>query len=181
MNLRDVQRLLAPVYRRALLTVARGFVLDVDDSTKTQELQLSILRDEVRSHLERLGAIGITCVPKNGATAAVLFIGGNRDHGLVLGLEDGSVRPKGLEPGETAVYDYAGSRIHLRSDGSVRIVPASGKVEIAGDLEVSGDVLDRAAGTGITMEEMRQRYDVHVHTDPQGGTTGPPTPLMEGL
>jgi phage baseplate assembly protein V len=179
MDLSDVFRVIAPWKRRILLMVARALVRDANDGTRLQELQLSILRGEERDHLEVMGSLGITSVPKPGAEAVVLFLGGNRDHGIVVGVGDRSYRPTGLKPGETAVYDAAGSRITLLADGSILLSPRSGTLRVAGDLTVAGEVRDHGDG-GQTLEEMRQLYDIHVHPDPQGGTTGPPVPTMEG-
>lgn len=178
MDLKDLARVVSPIWRRVLLTIGRGLVRAADDSPGVQELQLSLMRGEERSRIERFGSLGVTSVPMAGAEAVVVFVGGNRDHGVVVAVEDRSYRPKGLKGGETAVYDATKSQVYLRADGRIVLQPSSGAVEVHGDLEVSGDVRDRESAGGKSMQEMRDIYDLHVHPDPQGGTSGPPTPTM---
>lgn len=192
MNIRGVLKLLEPLQRRVMLLVSRAVIRTIDDSTALQLLQAELLRGEVRGRLERFGALGLTAVPLPGAEGIVLFLGGNRDHGVVVATEDRRHRPKGLKAGETALYHAGGNGtiIRLLADGSIELKPSSGVVRLEGDIEVSGHVLaggdiqadgevrDLAATTGLSMEDMRERYNVHVHADPQGGATAPPLPLM---
>lgn len=186
MKLRDVLKLLAPLQRRVMLLVGRAVIRAVDDAGGLQELQAELLRGEVRGRLERFGALGLTAVPLPGAEGVLLFMGGNRDHGVVVAVEDRRHRPSGLAAGETALYHAGGNGtvILLGQDGSITLKPSGGKVrvegnlEIAGDLAATGDVLDQSAGAGLSMATMRLRYNLHVHPDPQGGTTSPPQPLM---
>ncbi|WP_431477838.1 phage baseplate assembly protein domain-containing protein [Massilia eburnea] len=56
---------------------------------------------------------GFTSVPKPGAEGVVVFVGGNRDHGLVIAVEDRRFRLKGLASGEVAIYDDQGQKVHL--------------------------------------------------------------------
>lgn len=178
MELRDLTRILRPLYRRVMLATARAVVRAADDSTGAQQLQLAILRGEVRDRIERMGPLGLTAVPLPGSEALVVFIGGNRDHGVVVGVEDRRTRPRNLEPGEVALWCPAaqGTLIHLKADGSILV--KGGKLRLEGDLEVTGSVKDKADSGGLSMDEMRTRYNLHVHPDPQGGTTSPPQPLM---
>jgi phage baseplate assembly protein V len=177
MELTDILRVFRPLARRVMLMVARGVVRAARDDHQLAELELSLLKGETLGRLERFGALGLTSVPMEGAEAIALFLGGNRDHGIVIAVEDRSYRPRNLQPGETAVYGAASSLILLRADGSILLRPTAGEVIIEGSLTVSGDVRDQGL-TGRSMREMRDIYDLHVHPDPQGGTSGPPTPTM---
>jgi len=169
-----------------MLLVGRAVIRQVDDAQGLQELQVALLRGEVRGGLERFGTLGLTAVPLPGAEGVVLFMGGNRDHGVVVSVEDRRWRPKGLEAGETALYHAGGNGtlILLGEDGTITLRPSGGTVRVEGDLEVDGtmqaggDITDQVGGTGLSMAEMRLRYNLHVHPDPQGGSTSPPQPLM---
>lgn len=186
MRLADVLKLLAPLQRRVMLLVGRAVIRAIDDGTALQTLQAELLRGEVRGRLERFGSLGLTAVPLPGAEGVVLFLGGNRDHGVVVSVEDRRSRPKGLGAGETAVYHAGGNgtTITLLNDGSIELRPSSGLTRLVGDLAVdgsvaaTGEVLDHERTDGLSMAEMRLRYNVHTHPDPQGGSTAPPIPLM---
>jgi phage gp45-like len=138
--LRSVERMLRPVSVRVANLVARAVVKLVDDSTKVQLLQLGVLSDETRDGIERFQNYGFTSVPVDGSEAVVLFVGGRRDHGVALAVDDRRYRLRNLESGAVAVYNRAGSSIVMRDNGDVEITSASGVVTVAGDVEVTGDV-----------------------------------------
>jgi phage gp45-like len=105
--------MIAPLQRRVLLMVARGVIKTVKDTGKIQKMQVLALADEVIDGLDRIQQVGFTSRPKAGAQAVVLFMGGNRDHGVVIATDDGSVRPKDLGEGEAAVYSYGGYQVRV--------------------------------------------------------------------
>jgi phage baseplate assembly protein V len=112
----------------------------VDDGKKLQVVQLGLGEDETRDGLERFQQYGLTSVPLAGAEAVVLFVGGTRDHGLVVAVDDRRYRPTGLQPGEVAIYNSVGGRVLLKADGTLEVTGAtkfSSTVEATG-LKVSG-------------------------------------------
>lgn len=121
MDVRSLSKLLAPLRTRILNLVARAVVQLVNDETKLQLLQLGVLADETRSEVERMQNYGFTSVPLPGAECLVLFVGGRRDHGVVVAADDRRHRLKGLQPGEVAVYNNAGGQVVLRADGSIEV------------------------------------------------------------
>jgi phage baseplate assembly protein V len=133
----------------------KATVENVDDSSGVQQIQASVLQDEVLDQVERAGCFGITSNPKPGAFAVILFPNGNRDTGIVIATEDQRYRPTDLNPGEVAVYDSAGNIIHLKSDGSIEVATSQ--------LTSTGDII----ANGISLMH-------HTHSDPQGGSTGQP-------
>lgn len=112
----QLKKIIAPLQRRILLMVARGVIQTVNDSDKIQKLQLSVLADEVTDKIDRIQEFGFTSRPKAGAQAVILFLGGNRDHGVVIGTEDGQVRPVDLDEGECAIYSFDGYQVRVRAD-----------------------------------------------------------------
>ena len=115
----NFEKLIAPLKRRVLLMVGRAVLTAVKDSTKTQGLQIKLFDGEVRDDVERFQNYGLTSVPEEGAEALVLFLGGNRDHGVVVAVEDRRYRPKGLKPGEVCVYHKNGDKILLKDGNEI--------------------------------------------------------------
>lgn len=156
----------------------RCLVRSSDDARRALELSVDVLSGESLSRVERFAHYGFTSRPRPGAEAVVLCLGGNRDHPVVIAEEDRTQRPVGtLAEGEVLVYAAGGARVHLKADGSVVVTAPAGAV-VDGDLEVTGDV---TAGGDVSdalgkLSGLRAHYNVHVHTDPQGGSTGPPLP-----
>jgi len=185
---------------RVMLTVARGVVSLVNDSLKMQTVQAQLLKREVRDGIERFQNYGYTSKPHPGAEGVFVFVGGNRDHGLCIAVDDRRYRLTGLADGEVAIYTDEGDKIHLKRGNVIEIttetfrVNAATKVEIntplfavdaalstfSGDVQADGDILDTASGTGKTMSSMRTTYNTHHHSGVQtgGGSTATPTEPM---
>ena len=128
------------INNRVMLTVARAVVSLVDDSTKLQALQLQLLKREIRENVERFQNYGFTAKPHPGAEAVVVFVGGNRDHGLCIAVDDRRYRVLGLLDGEVAIYTDEGDRIHLKRNREIEVttlnltINATDKVEINTEL-----------------------------------------------
>ena len=131
----------------------------VDTSTPGVQVQVESLADEIHREVEVLEQYGMSaCPPDDVPEGLALFLGGQSDHGVVLGWFDRLHRPKDLKPGEVIWYsshgqslffddqgqvtlkDKSGSQILLASDGSISIVPSNGKLSIAADVTISGSV-----------------------------------------
>ncbi|WP_265436098.1 phage baseplate assembly protein V [Aeromonas media] len=181
-TLRDVQKLIAPLWRRVRLIADRAIVTAVTDSFNRQGLQLKVLADEAADDVERFQNYGRTSVPPAGSEAIVLGIGGARAGLVAIAVEDKSVRPKDLEAGDNCLYHLEGHRIILRKDGLLEleaktvIINASEKLtmispdtEIQGPLHVTGEITsDTDVKTGTTS------LKGHVHNQSGGGQTSAP-------
>jgi phage baseplate assembly protein V len=180
-----IRRLLKPLHRRVMLLVGRGVVRLAQDTPKVQTLQVELLAKEVRDRVERFQEYGFTNVPHPGAEVVVVCIGGNRDHAIAIATEDRRYRPTGLKPGQTEIYDSSGTRILLGADGTVEVLAAKKVtvkcplVRIEGNLEVTGEITDRAGAEGTSMEFIRNRFNQHVHSNPEGGNVGPAAPQFD--
>jgi phage gp45-like len=146
--------------------IARAVVNLVDDGKHLQIVQLGVLADETVEDIERFQNYGFTSNPATGAEAVVLFVNGQRDHGLVVSVDDRRYRIANLASGEVAVYDKNGSKITLKANGDIDIAPASGNVNVTGTLKASVDV---QVGS-VSLKN-------HVHTSgsfttPSGAVTG---------
>lgn len=106
-----------PMESRIRMMVSRGTLSGADDAPGVQALQIELLDDEVAEDVERIGEYGFTSKPHAGAEVAMVFVGGLRSHGLVIGIEDRRYRLKDMEDGEVAIYDDLGQCVHLKRDG----------------------------------------------------------------
>lgn len=175
----NLSRFLAPLARRVDNMVARAVLRRADDSTNTQLLQLEILDGETREGIERFQEYGFTSVPRDGAEVAVVFVGGRRDHGLAIGVEDRRFRVVGLEEGEVAVYNDTGAKIVFKANGDVEITPKAGqKLKIASDADVSGEL----TANGIPLSAHTHSLNVSTATPGcgAGGTSGTASGTTEG-
>lgn len=129
MRMSDLTKVLRPLRNALANLVARAVVQLVNDSGGLQGVQLSVLDGETREGVERFQEYGFTSSPRPGAEAVVLFVGGRRDHGLVVAVDDRRYRLTSLSAGEVALYNDAGARVHLKADGTVELAnPASDAV-----------------------------------------------------
>ena len=129
--------------------VSRAVVRRVDDSKKRQLLQLGLLEGETRDGLEHFQSYGFTSVPLVGAEGVALFVGGERDHGLVVAVDDRRYRLTGLENGEVALYTDEGDKIVLKRGGTVEVTAAT-KVVVASPLvELAGSTRKVAKGEDL--------------------------------
>lgn len=129
--MRVIQRVTAPLTRRVRLMVARGVVSLVNDALKVQGVQVQLLPGEVRD-MERFQNYGFTSHPHLGAEACAAFVGGNRDHGIVLAVDDRRYRLKALAQGEVALYtdedQSGGHRIHLKRGKEIHLIAGASSI-----------------------------------------------------
>jgi phage gp45-like len=168
-----IQKMLAPLHRRVRLMVSRGVLSLVDDAAGVQQVQVKLFAGEVRDGLERVQQYGFSSVPPVGSEAVVLFVGGSRDHGVVIGTESRGQRAGGQAAGVVTVYDGAGHKIvftaggiEIHGGGHNLTITGAPKVSVNGDIEATGDV---KAGS-ISLKE-------HLHEDVQPGSGNSGTPI----
>ena len=117
MNESTFSRLTAPIMRRLRLMLGRAVVNIVNDGLKAQNLQITMMGDDVPDDVERLQNYGQISVPLAGAEAIIACIGAQSDHSIALVVEDRRYRPTGLPAGDTGIYHYEGHRLRLTKDG----------------------------------------------------------------
>lgn len=150
---RLVEQALRPIRTRVINMVARSVVKAISDSGKLQVMQLSLMEDETREGVERFQNYGFTSHPLPGAEAVVAFVGGNRDHGLIVAVDDRRYRLNGLTEGEVAVYTDQGDSIVIRRGGTIEVT-ASTKVKVdAPAVELSGSAQAAVLGTAYRAAE----------------------------
>ena len=174
-NIYSINKILEPLKHRAMNMVGRAVVQMVEDDHKKQELQIALTAGELRDQVERFQNYGFTSHPHNGAEAAVVFVGGNRDHGLILAVDDRRYRMKAMAQGEVAIYTDEGDYIHLKRGGNMEIKAGTKLVIDCPRVEVTGDLIDQTGGgNGNTVQAMRDIFNGHTHPGDSGGITGSP-------
>jgi phage baseplate assembly protein V len=187
----DQQGILERVARRVLMSLARALVTTVNDAGGVQMMQVKLNALETRDNTPRPVEFGLTSNPPINSDAFVVFLGGDRSNGVVLGTVHQPSRPKNLAPGETMLYSQDGKSIYLTASGGI-VVEAKGQdvtvnhaarvtINAATEidmntplLKVSGDILDNSGSNTRTMKQMRDVYNSHTHpvTNVQtGGST----------
>lgn len=137
------------IKNRVMMAIARGVVRGISDDGKRQTVQVELLKDELRDGVERMQNYGITSHPHPGGDAAVVFLGGNREQGIVLAFENRQYRVVGLQQGEVCLYDDLGNRVSLlremvkieavqHLEASAPTIKLVGAVTIEGSLAVNG-------------------------------------------
>ncbi len=198
MNLRSLQKLIAPLTRRVRLMVARGVVKLVYDDLKAQGIQVSLLNGEVKDKVERFQEYGFTSVPHEGSEAIMVSIGGNRDHGIIIACEDRRYRLKGLQAGEVALYTDEGDYIKLARNNIIDVVTKTLNITAETLVNIDTDTMNITATTAVnidspdinatgnisaaaevsdgtrSMSEDRNIYNGHDHAGDSGGVTGAP-------
>ncbi|WP_343618826.1 phage baseplate assembly protein V [Ralstonia sp.] len=186
----DQHGILERVARRVLLSLARALVTTVNDSGGVQMMQVKLNPLETRDNTPRVAEFGLTSNPPAGSDAFVVFLGGDRSNGVVLGTVHQASRPKSLAAGETMIYSEDGKQIYLTAAGGIVVkangqpvevdnatvvtINASTKVRmVTPRLECTGDIVDNCDTTGRSMAADRLIYDSHTHPvrNVQGGAS----------
>lgn len=166
-----------PILNRLANLISRVVLSRVDDSKKMQLVQLIALDGETRENVERVQQYGFTSVPQAGAEGVAVFVGGYRDHGLVVAMDDRRYRPTGLQAGEVAVYTDQGDKVVIERGGTIRVT-ASTKVVVAAplvDLAGNTDAVALASKTEARLSHLEAAFNTHVH--PTAAVGPPSTPL----
>ena len=127
---------------RVMHLAARFTLNKGDDAKMMQEIAADMMNFDSRKAIERVQSFGFTSsilprdesdkkqgqqgggvggpgAPKLGPAAEgiMLFLGGQRNHPVVIGVDDRRHRPMGLKPGENSQYDDQGQMTLLRRTG----------------------------------------------------------------
>jgi phage baseplate assembly protein V len=110
--------------RRVAMTTTRGRMSLVDDKKKLQQVQVQLLADETKDAVERFQQYGFTSVPLEGAEVLCSFLGGGRDHGVVLSIDDRRYRLTEMKAGDVALYTDESTRIVLTRKQAINLACA---------------------------------------------------------
>jgi len=160
-----IKKILEPHARNLRLMIGRVVVDIVDDTLGIQTIQASALAGEVIDH-ERFQNFGFTSNPvSQSAEGIAVYVGGNREHGVIIALDDRKFRLKGLTPGQVAMYDLAGTKVLLKADGKAEFFTLT-------ELKLGNTVSVEPALRGLTFQGV---FNSHVHVGNLGVLTAPPS------
>lgn len=153
---------------RVRMMFARGVLRAVNDTGPRQQVQVELLKDELRDGLEHMQNYGFTSHPQGG-DCAVAFNGGNREQGIVLVIDDRRYRIP-LLAGEVAMFDDLGNKIELLREmvkvTAVQHVEVEAPtIKLIGDLEVIGNITT----TGTITNNGKRVDSTHTHTSGGSG------------
>lgn len=144
MELRILNKLLAPLKRQMRQAITRGIVRLVDTDTLFTELQVVALDGETLGQVELFEQYGVTSHPQNDAECVLLSLNGKRSHTIAFAAGNRAYRLRGLAKGEIALYDDLGNVVWLKRD---RILVDSGDL-----VEVKAPEVKAIASTKITLD-----------------------------
>jgi phage baseplate assembly protein V len=121
MTLEMIEKYIGPLKRRVLQSVARAVITAIADDKGLQKLQVELLADELHSNVDRVQNYGFTSAPLPGAEGVFLSVGGSREHGVIIAVDDRRYRLKPLAPGEVALYTDEGDKIHFKRGNKIEI------------------------------------------------------------
>ena len=104
---------------KAKSMIGKALLEAVTDTDEIQIVKISGMDNEVQSGLERIQEYGVTSNPPIGSECVVLYIGGNKDHGVVIKTDSGEYRVTGLNSGEVCFYSEHGQKILFNEDGEI--------------------------------------------------------------
>ena len=139
---RMIMKMIEPIKRSIQLAIGRCVLSIVDDSKGIQVVKLSLLAGEVQD-MERMQNYGFSSNPLPGAEGLAVFVGGNREHGICLVLDDRKFRIKNLQNGQVALYDAFGTNILLGNDGTTTVNAAVKTVVNSPSVEFGTGVLEK--------------------------------------
>jgi len=146
-------RRLAQLIRRLDMTLARGELLATVDSGGIQTMQVGLLAGEVADRVERFQSYGLSAVPPPGGDVLVAFVQGNRDHCVVVAVNDRGSRPRSRALGETELYNDQNVSILLDREGDLRIRARRIIIEADETIEVTaGERIALSAGQEIALD-----------------------------
>ncbi|NIJ07245.1 phage gp45-like [Sphingomonas vulcanisoli] len=167
-----------------LLTLLRvGRLKLVDDDGVIQRMQAfegdlgAFGGQRIIDKVPYIGQFGLLSVPPLEAELLLAAPAGDRTQTIAIGSNHQPSRPTGNKPGDSGLYDVRRQLLTLAEDGTtidaaglqVTIRNAS-KVRIECDLlEITGDLVSRADGVRVSLNGLRDAYDVHKHPGVAGG------------
>ena len=198
----QIKRLVDPIITRVRNVASRGVIKLVNDKTKIQQMQASLLAGELKDGIENYQNYGFSSVPLVGTEVLVVFCGGDRSNGVVVASGDRKYRLKELQPGEVAIYTDEGDYVKLARNRKIQVntlhlevaaaedvsyttktmnINASNSVNIttpvinaSQNISAGGDINDKKS----TMQAMRNTFNGHNHPGDSGGSTGAPNSKM---
>jgi phage baseplate assembly protein V len=173
--IKTVQKVAAPISRRVRLMIGRAVLALVNDASRVQGLQVTLLAGETRDEVERFQEYGFTSHPHPGAEAVLVAVGGSRDHGIVIAVEDRRYRLRGLAQGEVALYSDEGDAVVLKRGRLVEVTTATLKITASAGVEMLTPLL-QITGGDVRADAISLKTHVHGGVEAGSADTSVPHP-----
>lgn len=157
------------------LMVARGVVNLINDAGGLQTLQIDGLDGETRDDVERAQNFGLSSHPPKGSVPIMVAVGGSRDHLVAVAVDSEQHRPKGLNEGESVMYNAHGVRFLFDSEGNATLTANKlilNVTEVESNADKTTDAGDHHVGGKLSSPNAIE--DGHHHTEHDGYTTSGP-------
>lgn len=164
----DLKRFLTPINNRIYRIIGKAILTALDNTGTAQKIQVSVLKNETVSNLEKAEEYGLSTYPKTGSQAIILSIGGNRDHAICINISDRRYRPTDLAEGEVAIYTHedstlsSGHRIHLKANGVIDVNCDTANINAESAVNIDGGT---GSLTGIVNQASLCAFNGLVHPD----------------
>lgn len=100
--------------------IMRAIVRQSDGTTKCQNVQITILADEVREDVEVFEPAGLSVRPMVDAEVLALAVNGDENHLIAIGTAGRDQRPTDVvQPGEGGLYFAGEYKVFMKADGTV--------------------------------------------------------------
>jgi phage baseplate assembly protein V len=86
-----------------------------------QQVKISLLRDEAKASVERFQNYGFSSHAPIDSEVLAVFVGGGRDHGVIVATDDRSSRFTGLKSGEVAIYSDEGDSLLFQRENQINL------------------------------------------------------------
>ncbi len=122
---KTIEKKIAPVKRRVMNMLARGVINLITDSGGVQVVQFSGMAEETHNKVERFQNYGFTACPPEGSECIILFMGGNRDHPVVVSAEHRNSRKSAVAGSQSSAGD---SLLYTSNANFIRLQSEDGKI-----------------------------------------------------
>lgn len=153
--------------------VAEGIVLAVDDTGQVQTVDVMCWDGAIYQGVAVHQPAGFASMPQEGAVALLLAVGGDPSNLRALVPAEPGARFGKLAAGDKVIYAPDGTRVAVRQGGTIEILSAT---RVAMKVGSSTAVLTAGTLTLTSCDVIADGISLkhHTHSDPQGGTVGPP-------
>lgn len=130
--------------------IGRCVLSALRDDGAGQVADVTVLAGEDLVDLERIAEYGFSSAPLPGAEGVVLFVGGQRDHGLIVATKDRRTRIKNLAAGEVAIYSHNGDSVVLRNGNVIEVTTQTLRINASTKVEITSPEMVVTASTRVT-------------------------------
>lgn len=168
------------LYRRVRLMVAVGSTTTPpNDAGPVQTVQVRVSSAEVIDAVPVMTLFGQDGALPVGSQVLVLFLGGDRSQGVVIGSNSPPNRRRGRKPGETGLHNAFGmalamleSGVVLEGGGKPLTIRGAPLVTVEGNLSVTGQVFSGDGG-GVSLSRHTHPVSGSKTGTPPGGDSSP--------